>query len=128
MNHFENLFEEIVDREQLLYNLLSSELDSYITSESDKFWFDRSVRSGSAVDRILDWIRSTDSDSYKAMLSDPSIVSGNSIIGDALEQLGLMKDWSQVSENDLDNPDDYEQWRSRNEPTESEQHSTDEEF
>lgn len=62
------------------------------------------------------------------MLSDPSIVCGNSIIGYVLEKLGLMKDWSQVSENDLDNPDDYEQWRSRNEPTRSEKHSSEKEF
>lgn len=112
MNEFMDIFERIneeVDPEYSLSEKLENIIQEYTEALKGDYWFDSNVFYH--ISDVIKWLREHSSELYKKSLEDPSELEGKDEVINALQALGYMKDWSEFEEDELQDPEDVERWR-----------------
>lgn len=113
MDNFSTLFEKVNEQESpedILLQGIAEEIAGMVSALEGDYWFDKDI-SYSDSD-VLAWLKIHRRDFYIEALERPEIIEGNDAIAEALEALGMMKDWHDVEEEELETPEDAERWRS----------------
>ena len=113
MDSYSDLFEKISEQESsedVLILRIAQELEQLTGALERDYWFHEDIKYSESD--VHDWLKENRPEFYERAFVEPETVEGSDVIIDALKALGLMKDWVDVEEKDLQTPEDEERWRS----------------
>lgn len=102
-------FDKEVDPEYALAEKLEAIIQEDVEALEAEYWFDDEIFYN--IDKVMKWLREQHPELYKRALADPAVIEGKDEISDALKALGYIKEWTDMEEDELDDPDDIERWR-----------------
>lgn len=109
---FNELFEKMNEQEgtpeALLMDKIVDEIKGLLAALKGDYWFHEDTKFGETD--VLNWIKENKPEFYKKAIIDPEMIEGSDVITNALEALGLMKEWHDVSKEELQTPEDIEYW------------------
>ena len=113
MDNYSDLFEKMNEQEtpeDTLQIKIAQEIEEIVAHFTGEYWFHEDIKYGESD--VLNWLREYRPEFYMKAFVEPETVEGSDVITDALEALGLMKNWIDVEEKDIQTPEDEERWRS----------------
>lgn len=118
MDNFRKLFEAFNEEstpEEMLELAIELKITNFVDATGDEYWFDEKI-SYSGSD-IVKWLEEHYHDFYIKVLKVPDKLEATVEPIEALQALGLMKEWTEIDYDDVHTPEDIERWkRAREEP------------
>lgn len=111
-----DIYSDLVDKlneqetpEDTLQIKIAQTIEELIDAMKGEYWFHEDTMYSEAS--VLGWIKENRPEFYKKALEQPETVEGSDILTDALEALGLMKNWLEVTDKDIQTPEEEERWK-----------------
>jgi len=112
MDNFSKLFEKMNEQEtpeDIFLLKIAEEIAGMVSALKGDYWFHEDIRY--CESDVLDWLKENRPDFYRKAHEQPETVEGSDVIVDALRALGIMKEWHDVTREELETPEDVESWR-----------------
>lgn len=112
-----DMFDELLEKtnkvdehlhQYVLIDKIEDEIKGLLVALKGDYWFQDDIKMSEIS--VLNWIKQNRPELYKKAIIDPKEVEGSDAIADALTALGLMKEWHDVGEDELQTPEDKENW------------------